>query len=220
MNNIKNNSTAGFSVIELLAVVVIVAILSMIAYTSLSESKLYEADRQANQIIDMLQEGRQRSISQRNTLRVEINSTDNSIRLIDEKDNANAADDVVIESADFMNNGVFIGTTPPNLSAGPTELSPVLPITFKTSTHPLSVGDKVATVRFRRGTAQDAGNDAIGTGSIPTGASIYVWSKNENDTSQNPNGNVIRAITVLGSTGSTRLWKCAISSGDCSTWNH
>lgn len=221
MKNHRNKSAAGFSIVELLMVIVLIAILSSIAFMSFSSTKLYDADRQALQITDLLQEARQRSLSQRNTLRVEINSTKNSVRLIDEIKSGDASDDVVLKTSFFLNEGVYVGTTPSNLSAGPTESSPVLPISYNTSTHPLSTSDQVAVIRFRKGNAQNAGTDAIGTNSIPTGATVYVWSKHPTDNSTNPTvGNIIRAITVIGSSGSTRLWKCEIDAGDCSQWKY
>lgn len=221
MKKTGNKSAAGFSIIELLVIVALIGILSAIAFMSFSASKLYEADRQALQITDLLQEARQRSLSQRNSLRVEINSTNNSIRLIDEMKPGDASDDFVIRTLFFLHEGVFVGTAPANLSAGPTESTPVLPISYSTSTHPLSIGEKVAVIRFRKGNAQNAGTDAIGTNSIPTGATVYIWSKDPNDNSVNPTvGNIIRAITIIGSSGSSRLWKCTIDAGDCSQWSY
>ena len=222
MKKSKINPAAGFSLVELLIILVLVGILSSIALLSLNAGKLYEADKQAIEITDLLQEARQRSLSQRNTLRIEINQTKNSIRLIDEVKPGDASDDVVVKSVAYMNNGVYIGTAPSNMSnGGPTELSPVLPISFTTSTHPLSIGDQVSTIRFRKGNAQNAGSDAIGTNSIPTGATIYVWSKFADDNSPNPTvAQVVRAVTVLGSTGSSRLWKCSFTGSQCTDWNN
>lgn len=220
MKHSRIKSAEGFSLIELLIVIVITGILATVTVLSLSAEKLFEADRQALAVTDLLQEARQRSISQRNTMRVEINSTKNSIRLIDEKDGGSAADDVQIRSVPYRNNGVFIGTTPSNMTDNPAELSPVPPVVFAVSNHPLSPNDRVATVRFREnGTVHNAGTNAAGTNSIATGATIYVWSKYPNDNSSTPTtGQIFRAITVLGTSGSSRLWKCAMTQGNCSQW--
>lgn len=216
----KIKSAEGFSLVELMIVLIIIAILSSIAVMSLSYDKLYDTDKQAIQIVDLLQEARQRSLSQRNTMRVEINSTKNSIRLIDEKKPDDSADDVSIKAVAYRNNGVFIGTLPSNMSDNPAELSPVPPITFTTSNHPLSLGDRAATLRFlRNGTVHNAGTNSVGAGSIATGATVYIWSKYPNDNSTNPTvGQIFRAITVLGTTGSSKLWKCSVTGGGCSDW--
>lgn len=220
MKYTKNKSAEGFSLIELMIVLIIIAIVSSFAVMSFSSQKLYDADMQALGIIDLLHEARQRSLSQRNTFRVEINQSNNSIRLIDEKGVSDASDDIEIKSVPYRNEGVFIGTLPTNMTDNPAELSPVLPIEFAVSNHPLSANDSVATMRFlRNGTVHNAGTNGAGTGSIATGATIYVWSKYQNDNSTEPTtGQVFRAITVLGTTGSARLWKCAMSDGNCSEW--
>lgn len=222
MKHSKIKSAGGFSLVELMVVLVIIALLSAFAMMSFGSEKLYDADKQTLAIIDLLHEARQRSLSQRNTMRVEINVTRNSIRLIDENRPNDSSDDVEIKSAVYRNNGVFIGTLPSNMTDNPTELSPVPPIAFTTSNHPLSASDSVATMRFlRNGTVHNAGSNAVGTGSIATGATIYVWSKFPEDNSATPTtGQIFRAITVVGTTGSSRLWKCSMTSGDCSDWNN
>lgn len=216
----KNES--GFSIMELVIVLGVVAILTVMATLSFSTEKLYEADTQALTFIDIFQEARQRSLSQRTTMRVEINRTDQVINIIDEGRNAlSSADDQVIKTSRFIGTGgVFIGSTASNQSGSPAELSPTPAITFSSSVHPLSSGDSVSTLRFlRNGTVTNAGTDAIGTGSVPTGATIFIWSKYANDTSTNPTtGQMFRAVTVLSSSGLTRLWKCTTENGSCSTW--
>lgn len=221
MKNHKNKPAAGFSIVELLVVLVIIAVLSAITFMSLGTEKLYDADKQATQIADLLQEARQRSLSQRKAQRVEINATKKMVRLIDEKDAGNAADDVLVKQIPyFSDKSVFVATSPSNMSDSPTELSPVPAITFATSTHPLSVGDSVATVRFmKNGTATNAGTNAAGAGAVPTGATIYVWSKYADDNSATPTlGQIFRAVTVLGTTGSSRLWKCSVNTSGCTQW--
>lgn len=220
MKHSKTKSASGFSLVELMVVLVIIAILSAFAMMSLGSEKVYDADKQTLAIIDLLHEARQRSLSQRNTMRVEINETRNSIRLIDENRPNDSTDDVEIKSAPYRNNGVFIGTLPSNMTDNPTELSPVSPIAFTISNHPLSANNSVATMRFlRNGTVHNAGSNDIGTGSIATGATIYVWSKFPQDNSAYPTiGQMFRAITVVGTTGSSRLWKCTMTSGNCSDW--
>ncbi len=213
-------SEMGFSIAELVIVITIIAIISTIAIMTLSTPKMHEAESQTLQIIDFFQEARQRSLSQRTTMRVEINATLRMIRLIDEKESGNAADDVVIKSSRFMDNGVYIGSKPANVTNTPVELSPVPVTAYATSTHPLSSGNSVIVLRFQRnGTVVNAGTNAVGAGATPTGSTIYVWSKYANDSSTTPNkAQVMRAITVLASSGSTRMWKCLFSNEACSAW--
>ena len=106
------------------------------------------------------------------------------------------------------------------MTATPTEASPIVPVTFTTSSHPLSLGNQVATLRFMsNGTVRNSGTDAIGTGSIATGATVFVWSKRDSDTSANPTvANVLRAVTVIGTSSSPKLWKCAVIGNQCTAW--
>lgn len=216
----KFDSEAGFSALELIIVLVFVGILSVMATISFNSTEIEKADAQASAVIDVLQEARQRALGQRTTMRVEINLTDRVVQIINENNPGNANDDQVIKTNGFVEGGVFFGTGATNVSGSPTELSPTPNVVFATSVHPLSTGDNVATLRFQRdGTVTNAGTDAIGTGAVPTGATIHVWSKYTDDTSANPtNGQIFRAITVLASSGLTRLWECPKTSGSCSNW--
>ena len=220
MKHSRIKSAEGFSIAELMVVITILVIVALFSFMSLGSEKLYDTDKQALKIVDLLQEAKQRSLSQRNTMRVEINTTKKSVRLIDERVLGDASDDREIKSISYSENNVYIGTVPSNMTDTPTELTPVSPITFTTSNHPLSNGDNVATMRFlRNGTVTNAGSDAIGTGAVPTGVTIHVWSKFPNDTSATPtNAQIFRAITVLGTRGSTRIWKCMTTNGACTEW--
>ncbi|MCW5958669.1 MAG: hypothetical protein KIS76_00815 [Pyrinomonadaceae bacterium] len=217
---VKRNSEAGFLIAEMVVVVTIIAVVSIIAVMSFSTQKMYEAESQTLQIIDFYQEARQRSLSQRVTMRVEINATKRAVRLIDEKVPGDASDDEVIKTTAFMDQGVFIGSKPSNVSNAPTELSPVPESAFTTSNHPLSNGDSVFSLRFQRnGTVHNAGTNGAGANSVPTGATIYVWSKHVNDNTATPvNAQVMRGITVLASSGSSKMWKCLFDGATCSSW--
>ena len=209
----------GISLVELLVVVLIVGIMSAFLIASFSSYKLYNADNQALRMIDLMHEAQQRALSQHETMRLEINSTGRLIRLINENTPGTANDDVVIGTVNYSDN-VYVGTTPTNMTATPTEASPIVPVTFTTSSHPLSLGNQVATLRFMsNGTVRNSGTDAIGTGSIATGATVFVWSKRDSDTSANPTvANVLRAVTVIGTSSSPKLWKCAVVGNQCTAW--
>lgn len=217
-------SERGFSLVELIMVIMGLAVLSAIAVMSFNSLEMTKADRQASELVDILQEARQRAVTQRRTMRVEINETDKVIRLINEKDRRDAAsDDVEIRRLSYVGGGVFIGSDKPaNAISNPSELTPVPVISFKNnSSHPLSTGDKVATLRFfSNGRVKDAGNDAIGTGSIVKGATIFVWSKRPNDTSSSSTiANIFKAVTVTNS-GLIRTRKCSKdSSGRWANWS-
>lgn len=206
---------SGFSLVELLIVISVLAILSAIAIITFWDSRKYSADDQAKRIIDIFDEARQKALNQRKTFRVEINKTKNELRLIDEGQNATTASDDVILKKLPLSSQVVIGSAPSNVTGAPTASSPIPVPSYTNSTYPLSSGDEKITLRFKRtGQVVDTGSDHIGTGSLITGATIYIYSKTPSVT----NPDVIRAVTILGTTGDTSLFKCQFVSSRCTNW--
>ena len=73
-------------------------------------------------IADILQEARQRSLTQRETMRVEIDITENHIRLIDENTVATADDDEVLKILPvYFPNEVRIDSRANNIAYNPPE---------------------------------------------------------------------------------------------------
>jgi prepilin-type N-terminal cleavage/methylation domain-containing protein len=220
LRNAKFNNS-GFSLIELIIVVLLISIVSVFTLMSFRGEKRYLADSQAYQIIDILHEARQRSLTQHQTIRVEINQKHNIIRLVSENEPSNANDDKELKSIKLQNpSQVVVGRKPKNVSASPTEMSPVPVLSFKKSVHPLSKGEEVLTLRYvRTGKILDAGSNPVGDNSVVTGATIYVWMPEYNDAGQPlDTASVIRAITVQGTSGISKYLKCPVEKGKCKTW--
>jgi prepilin-type N-terminal cleavage/methylation domain-containing protein len=199
----------GFSLIELLVVMGVVLILTTVSLFYLTaQRKLYNTDEQALKIIDLIQEARQRALTQRETLRVEIDLTSNTGRLINENNTGNATDDKVLRQVTFYPVGnVRSDIRPTNVSTAPPETLPVPTAQFVGSQHPLSAGHNVATFRFLLdGTVVNAGTNATGSGATVTGATLYIWKPKA---SNNNESEMTKAITILGATGSVRMWDFA-----------
>lgn len=213
----KNKSSqAGFSMIELIIVISVLTILSTIAVVTFWSTRKYSADDQARKIIDVFDEARQKALNQRKTFRVEINKTKNELRLIDEGDDATTANDDKILKKYKLTSQVVVGSPPNNVSGKPTATTPINVPAYAKSSYPLSSGDEKITLRFKRnGQVVDAGTDDTGTGSLMSGATIYVYST----TPSISNPDVIRAVTVLGTTGDTSLYKCRFISSACGNWS-
>lgn len=202
---------AGFSLIELIVVLLVMTVMLSIAIISQSSPRKFAADDQARKLSDFFDEARQKALNQKNTFRVEINKTKSQLTLIDENDNTTAADDKIIKTQPFSG-GAAVGVQPASVLAGPSTTSPIPVPSYVSSTYPLSSGDQKMTMRFRiNGQVLDAGTDNIGTGSIPTGATVYI-------TSGGTSPDVIRAVTVLGTSGDTSIYKCRFASGICGSW--
>ncbi len=197
----------GFSLIELLIVLLIIGILIAISLIYANpHQKLYKPDDQSLQVTDVLQEARQRSLTQRETLRVEISKTSGVVRLYEENSTATADDDRLIKAVTlFPESEVRMTSRPTNVSYNPPE--PLTPpnAAFPVSVYPASLGEEVCTLRFLpNGTVVSAGTNSIGTGASLTGVALHIWSPTETDPTESQ---TLRAITVIGTTGVIRLWE-------------
>lgn len=211
------SSEQGFSLIEMLVVIVLMAILVTFAILGTSSRKLFAADTQALAIIDILQEARQKALTQGKALRVEINDTDKQIRLIDENSTIAANDDRVLQTQSF-DSSVTVGVKPANVNIFgtlPKSNSPIPEIQFKQTSYPLSANDKVKTLRFlKNGEVVDGGTDDLGTGALSSGVTVYVYNGASGSRS-----NVVRAVTVSGITAAVELLKCQTDGeGTCKVW--
>lgn len=197
----------GYSLIEMLMVLLIISILVGFAIIYASpHQKMYKPDDESLQVTDVLQEARQRSLTQRETMRVEVSKTKGTVSLIEENSPTTADDDVMLKRiALFPESEVKITSRPTNVTYNPPE--PLAPpnAVFVPSVYPRSVGENVCTLRFlSNGTVTDAGNNSVGTGSVVTGTTMHIWSPTKADPAKSE---ILRAVTVVGTTGVIRLWE-------------
>jgi prepilin-type N-terminal cleavage/methylation domain-containing protein len=199
----------GFSLIELLIVVSIIMIMTTIAIFSFSKGKdLYKTDDQSLKLVDILQEARFRALSQRETMRVEINITLMQARIIDENLPSTADDDKVIRTL------ILLPQTEIKLNARPASFT-ACPVTgtcpdasFNTSNHPLSSGNNVAVFRFNMlGQVLNAGTNAVGQNAAVTTSTITIWPPKISAPTQAETTSLIRAIHIVGNAGAIQFWK-------------
>lgn len=208
----------GFSMVELLIVLTVITVLLGVSLFYLSgHERLYRPDEQALKIIDVFQEARQRSLTQRETMRVEIDLTDNMVRLIDENTPNTADDDRVVSKLVLVPKyDVKINTRPPDISTNPAEIMDVPVAQFKQSIYPPSVSHEVCTFRFlRTGSVVNEGTDAVGSNATTTGLTLFIWSPKPDKPGESE---IARAITVIGATGSVRFWEYNRSLSDTNKW--
>lgn len=200
-------SESGFSLIEMLIVVVLIGILVTVSiFYASAHKKLYKPDDESLQIADVLQEARQRSLTQREAMRVEVNLTRNVVTLYDENEPTTVDDDLVIRQIQLSPQiEVVTSVRPSNISVNPPETLPIAPAVYLPSIHPQSLADNVATMRFlSNGTVTNAGNTTTGGGAVPTGVALFVWAPTKTDPNKSE---IARSITVIGSTGLIKLWE-------------
>jgi prepilin-type N-terminal cleavage/methylation domain-containing protein len=210
--NLKNLQR-GFSLIELLVVLGIIAIMSTVSLIYFTSTKqLYKADEQGLQIVDLIQEARQRALTQRETMRVELDLSSNIARLIDENSSSVATDDQILRIVSFYDKSeVRIDTKPNNINISPAEIAPVPTAVFKPSTYIYSPAHTVCTLRFLlNGTVVDAGTSDVGANANSVGTTLYIWKPKQGSTTD---AELARAITIVGSSGSVRMWEYTQQNG-------
>ena len=204
---VKFRDQSGFSIVELLIAFGLVTTIGLAASFYLrGQKRLYKPDDQTLLITDILQEARQRSLTQRETMRVEIDLTENHIRLIDENSVTTVDDDKVLRVLPlYYPNEVRMDKRPNNIAYEPPEPLPVPSAVFAPSVYPSSATHQVCTLRFMsNGTVTNGGNNGTGDGAVPVGFTLYVWQPDQSNAN---NSTMSRALTILGSTGSVRFWE-------------
>ena len=220
MKTVNSSCQRGFSLVELMVVLAIIAIfVSISLFFYEGHRSLYRPDEIALQMSDLFQEARQRSLTQRETMRVEIDLTRKVANLIDENTAATADDDVVLRTITLPEaSSVTVGSRPANIGYNPPEPQPVPNAVFTSSVYTPSFGNLACAFRFQRdGTVVNAGNNAIGTGAVSSGATLHVWSPKEGDVSTSE---VARAITIIGSTGTIRMWEFDPAIEESNKWKN
>lgn len=214
----NKSNESGFSVIEVVVVMTVILIMTAASLFYMNnQGRLFKADDEALQIVDVFQEARQRSLTQRETMRVEIDLSDGKARLIDENEVSSANDDVLLKEVNlFPSTEVRLDARPSNIDHSPPEPLASAPANFRTSVHPLSALNNVCTFRFlNTGRVVNSGETATGSNAQLKSETLFIWSPKKDDQDE---FEVARAISVVGTTGAIRLWEYAPGSTESNKW--
>lgn len=185
----SNREADGFSVIELLIVVAIVIILTAAAvFTLTPQRRAYRTDDAASQVTNFLRDAYQRALSQRQTMRVEIDRANMLIKLIDEN-RLPVGDEREVRRAK-LNDEVSLNQ--PAAGAGLVN-PPAAPYDYPVANYSNNLWE----ARFRSdGSVVDLAGNSLS-------ATLFFSLANMNSLDTN----LIRAVTVFGPSGSARVWR-------------
>jgi Tfp pilus assembly protein FimT len=198
----------GHSVIELLIVVSIIVILTAVTIFALTGHKnAYKADDQALKILDFVREASSRALTYREVTRLEIDTTDNKIRIIDENSSTTSTDDKEVRSmplekvADVVVDKTPSGITvpnPPNYTAATYATDGIGHLEGSTNV----TGHRVWSMRFK------SDGTVINNSNAVTSATLFIYPPLSASTLDTPkNTGLVRAITIFGGSVGVRLWK-------------
>lgn len=204
----SRSSQSGFSVVELMIVVIVMAIMTgIVVFSFRSNKRSYIADDEATKVLSFFREAYQRALSQRQAQRITIDLNNNLIKLAD-MGLLPGGDETIINRG-VLNTGVTL--TQPVVAGNP--LAPP-PAPYNYAPADLSSGS-IDIYFLADGSITNA--TGFNNSSFAPVSLTFFFSPSQQtvtapgQTSSN-SGNLIRAVTLFGPTGSTRLWRFDTSS--------
>lgn len=190
--------------VEIVVALVIIGVLSAISLPYLTNyRKLYRSEDQALRIIDLLREANQLALSQRRTIRFEIDLTDNVVLLIDQNGSPSGTlvKKVPLDATKEIRVDVLpTGVTKPN-PPNYTDISFATDTVGHLDGSTTVTGHSIWAARFQRD------GSVVNAAGTPTSVNIYVWPPITAGSTTPRNKNEIRAITVFGGSGAIRYWR-------------
>jgi prepilin-type N-terminal cleavage/methylation domain-containing protein len=192
---VRGKRMGGFSMIELIIVVVVIGVLSAISIPYLyNYKKLYKTEDQAIKVMDLMREAGQLALNKRRTVRLDIDLSNSAAPFVRMRDNAGATNilDKTIPLEQFKE---------VRMDVAPTGITVPNPPNYPLAT--LTGG--VWTLRFR------SDGSVVNAAGIPMSGTLILWSPRSvpyNASDLTPRQlTEIRAITVFGGSGAVRYWK-------------
>ncbi len=202
-NRPASSSEAGTSIVEIVIALVIIAILSAISLPYVvNYKKLYKSEDQALKMMDLMREAAQLAVTERRTIRFEIDLTDNAVLLIDQSLSAsgNLIKKIPLEETkevrvDVIPDGII--KPYPNYNDITFTVDTVGHLAGTTAVN----GHNIWAARFKRD------GSVTNLAETPISANIYVWPPISPGTTEARHDTEIRAITMFGGSGAVRYWK-------------
>lgn len=192
-----SDSTDGFSMVELLAVLSVVVILAAVAIPQFtSMRRLLRFNGLQREIISQIRLARQMAMSQRQVMRLRYNDSNKQIVIIDNEERGtlanplanNTADDVVVKTISLVNSGVPAS----EITYGRPSGAPNSPLPDGVGLSALN-GGLVEIIFQPDGSVVDANGN-------PSNAALFFYNN------QAPTATAI-AVSVLGAGGRVKTWR-------------
>ncbi len=179
----------GYSLIELLiAVVVMITMTAAAVFTLVPQRRAYGTEDAAGQVVNFLRDAYQRAISQRQTMKVQIDRTNMLIKIIDEN-TLPVGDEVEVRRAKLNNE---ISVNQPTVSSSLLN-PPAAPYNYPVAVYTSNLWE----ARFR------SDGSVVDTAGNTLSATVFFSLVNM----KTSDTNLIRAVTVFGPSGSIRFWR-------------
>ncbi len=184
---------AGFSLIEMLLVLTLMVILMVfVGFSLIGSKKLYRADDETLRILNVFREASQLALTQRQPMRVELDATNKTIRIVDEN-LSTASDDKEVRRVKLESSSAL------RVDVMPTNVTKPNPPNYPDA--PYAGTPKVWKIWFKRdGTVTNSANSIVSS-------TLYIWEPNPTNIAQAKDKKLVRCITIFGTTGVIRLWK-------------
>lgn len=188
----RNNPSAGadgYSAIELLIVAaMVIAITAIAVFTLTPQRKAYRGEDAASQVTNFFRDAYHRAISQRQTMRVQVDRANKIITIIDEN-RLPVGDEIEVRRAKLSDE---VSLEQPMIAGAPIGLPPA-PFAYGAA----AFNNNVWSARFRSdGSVVDAAGNSLS-------ATLFFSPVNMSGT----DSNLIRAVTLFGPSGSMRMWR-------------
>jgi Tfp pilus assembly protein FimT len=188
-NERMHRGAEGYSVIELLIIAAVVVILTGLAVFSLAPQKrAYRTDDAAAQITNFMRDAYHRALSQRQTMRVQIDRANMLVKIIDEG-KLPGGDEGEVRRAKLSDD---ISVNQPTVASALLS-PPAAPYNYSVAAYTNNLWE--ARIKSDGSVIDTAGN--------PLSATVFVSLVNMKTTETN----LIRAITLFGASGSMRVWR-------------
>jgi prepilin-type N-terminal cleavage/methylation domain-containing protein len=197
-------SERGFSVVEVMIVLGVIALLTVAAVLSFSSGRRsYRPEDAAFQFVNLMRLAQQRSLAERQSMRLVINRNTGRATLIDENTIAGGGnnegdniqgDDTLVKSETLFDTAEVSLNQPADLGLPPA------PYDYAFA----AFNNGVWTAHFESDGSVTA---LVGANRVPVSATFFFWTPNPQATDKPAIDTGVRAVTLFGASASVRYWK-------------